>query len=73
MQFNQVISSNKKKIFLFVIIFLFFFKTKISYLDNKQLKVINVNQINSNDSSLKINETQNSLKLFSNYLIFVIN
>jgi glycosyltransferase involved in cell wall biosynthesis len=67
MQFNQVISSNKKKIFLFFIIFLFFFKTKISYLDNKQLKVINVNQINSNDSSLKINETQNSLKLFNNY------
>jgi glycosyltransferase involved in cell wall biosynthesis len=31
------------------------------------LKVINVNKINSNDSSLKINETQNSLKLFNNY------
>ena len=67
MQFDQVISFNKKKFFLFFMIFLFLFKTKNSYFDNKQLKVINVNKINSNDSSLKINESQNSLKLFNNY------
>ena len=73
MQFDQVISFNKKKFFLFFMIFLFLFKTKNSYFDNKQLKVINANQINSNATSLKINETQNSLKLFNNYLIFAIN
>ena len=67
MQFDHVISFNKKKFFFFFIIFLFLYKTKNSYFDNKQLKIINVNQINSNDSSLKINETQNSLKLFNNY------
>jgi hypothetical protein len=67
MQFDQVISFNKKKFFLFFMIFLFLFKTKNSYFDNKQLKVINANQINSNATSLKINETQNSLKLFNNY------
>ena len=73
MQFDQVISFDKKKFFLFFMIFLFLFKTKNSYFDNKQLKVINANQINSNATSLKINETQNSLKLFNNYLIFAIN
>jgi glycosyltransferase involved in cell wall biosynthesis len=67
MQFDQVISFDKKKFFLFFMIFLFLFKTKNSYFDNKQLKVINANQINSNATSLKINETQNSLKLFNNY------
>jgi hypothetical protein len=73
MQFDQVISFDKKKFFLFFMIFLFLFKTKNSYFDNKQLKVINANQINSNATSFKINETQNSLKLFNNYLIFAIN
>ena len=67
MEYDKVISFNKKKFFLFFMIFLFLFKTKNSYFDNKQLKVINVNKINSNDSSLKINESQNSLKLFNNY------
>jgi hypothetical protein len=67
MQYDKVISFNKKKFFLFFMIFLFLFKTKNSYFDNKQLKVINIKQINSNYSLLKINETHNSLKLFNDY------
>ena len=67
MQFDKVISFNKKKFFLFFMIFLFLIKTKDSYLDKKQLTIINDKQINNNDSFLKINETQNSLKLFNNY------
>jgi hypothetical protein len=73
MEYDKVISFNKKKFFLFFMIFLFLFKTKNSYFDNKQLKVINIKQINSNHSLLKINETHNSLKHFNDYLIFVIN
>ena len=67
MEYDKVISFNKKKFFLFFMIFLFLFKTKISYFDNKQLKVINIQQINSNHSLLKINETHNSLKQFNDY------
>jgi cellulose synthase/poly-beta-1,6-N-acetylglucosamine synthase-like glycosyltransferase len=43
------------------------FKTKNSYFVNKQLKVINYKQINSNHSLLKINKNKNSLKLFKKY------
>jgi hypothetical protein len=69
MKYNKVISFNKKLIIIFFIIFLFLllFKTKNSYFVNKQLKVINYKQINSNHSLLKINKNKNSLKLFKKY------
>ena len=63
---EKVTSFNQKKLFLFFAIFLFFLKTKNSNFDNQQLKIINKSQ-NNNDSILKINETQNSLKTYYNY------
>ena len=59
-------SLNKQKLFLFFAIFVFFLKTKNSNIDNHQLKIINESK-NNNDSFLKINETQNSLKSYYDY------
>ena len=63
---EKVTSFDQKKLFLFFAIFLFFLKTKNSNFDNQQLKIINESQTNNN-SILKINETQNSLKSYYNY------
>ena len=63
---EKVASFNKKKLFLFFALFVFFLKTKNSNNVNHQLKIINESQTN-NDSFLKINETQNSLKSYYNY------
>jgi hypothetical protein len=63
---EKATSFDQKKLFLFFTIFLFFLKTKNSNFDNQQLKIINESQTNNN-SILKINETQNSLKSYYNY------
>jgi len=66
MLIEKVSSFNKQKLFLFFAIFVFFLKTKNSNIDNHQLKIINESKTN-NDSFLKINETQNSLKSYYDY------
>ena len=66
MLIEKVTSFNKQKLFLFFAIFVFFLKTKNSNIDNHQLKIINESKTN-NDSFLKINETQNSLKSYYDY------
>ena len=63
---EKVTSFNKKKLFLFFTLFIFFLKTKNSNIVNHQLKIINESQTN-NDSFVRINEMQNSLKSYYNY------